>query len=515
MATNKKTKAAGKGARKRSTAKRKPTERHVEIPPEPREKVRRSKSDSAKSTRKHKAKKQDEHAAKVRAAEAAELVAGLRERGIKRAKIGGFDLDGVLRGKYVSLEKLESALAKGFGFCDVIFGWDVGDMLYDNAKVTGWHSGYPDAHAVLDPSTLRDIPWESSVVALLADFRRADGSDHPACGRSLLRRVVARAHDMGFTPRFSAEFEFFLFKEDPQSLVDKHYQDLLPIDPGMFGYSWLRTGQDSELMRDLLDSTDAFGIGLEGLHTETGPGVYEAAIAHDTALAAADKAALFKTTVKEVARRHGLTATFMAKWTAALPGCSGHLHQSLWKGDESAFYDPARPRTMSATMEQYVAGQMRLMQDFTALYSPTINSYKRYVPGLWAPLVPSWGIENRTCAIRIIGLGSSTAQRVEYRQTAADMNPYVAMAACLGAGLYGIENELEPPAPAEGDPGTDGELLPNTLRAATDRLADSDGARHVLGEEFVDHYVRTRDWECREYEKAVTDWELKRYFEII
>jgi glutamine synthetase len=206
----------------------------------------------------------------------------LERQGITRAKIGGFDLDGVLRGKYVSLDKLESALAGGFGFCDVIFGWDVSDVLYDVPTVTGWHTGYPDAHAVLDPATLRSVPWEPGVVAMLADFRDGQGEPHPACPRSLLKRVLARAGGHGLEPKFGAEYEFFLFKETRDSLHQKGFRGLVPLDPGMFGYSWVRSGQDSELMRDLMVGLAAFDIELEGLHTETGPGVYEAAIRYET-----------------------------------------------------------------------------------------------------------------------------------------------------------------------------------------------------------------------------------------
>jgi glutamine synthetase len=450
------------------------------------------------------------------AAPSPDLIEELIARGMKRAKIGGFDLDGVLRGKYVSIEKLRSAMAGGFGFCDVIFGWDVNDELYDNANLTGWHTGYPDVHARLDPETARAIPWEPGVVAMLCDFQDADGNAHPACPRSLLKRMIARAERAGFTAKFSAEFEFFMFRETRDTLVAKDFRQLTPFDPGMFGYSWVRAGQDSELMREILDQMEAFGIDIEGLHTETGPGVYEVAIRYDDVLRAADKAALFKTAMKQIAHRHGVSVTFMAKWNASLPGCSGHIHQSLWRDGKNVFYDARASRSMSRLMQQYIAGQMALMQDLTALYSPTINSYKRYVPGVWAPLVASWGEENRTCAIRLIDLGKEKGQRIEYRQTAADMNPYVCMAACLGAGLYGIEKQLELPPETQGDPGTDGPLrIPRTLREATERLAKSKPARAVLGAEFVDHYVRTRDWEARAYEKAVTDWELKRYFEII
>jgi glutamine synthetase len=284
----------------------------------------------------------------------------------------------------------------------------------------------------------------------------------------------------------------------------------------MFGYSWVRSGQDAALMNEVLEGMRAFGIDIEGLHTETGPGVYEVAIRYDDALRAADQAALFKVAMKQIAHRHGLSVTFMAKWNASLPGASGHLHQSLWRDGKNAFFDSRASRGMSRVMRSYIAGQLLLMRELTALHSPTVNSYKRYVPGVWAPLVPSWGVENRNSAVRVIGVDDEKAIRIEYRQTAADMNPYIAMATCLAAGLYGVEKELELPKETIGDPGDGGpERLPRTLAEATDLLAKSRAAKQILGSAFVEHYVATRRWETRAYERAVTDWELQRYFETV
>lgn len=444
---------------------------------------------------------------------AEKLISELSARGVTRAKIGGFDIDGVLRGKYVSLDKLKSALGGGFGFCDVIFGWDIGDVVYGDLK----DSGFPDTLAVLDPATIRDIPWEPGVVAMLADFRDDKGGPHPACPRSLLRTMIERAKSMGFAAKFACEFEYFCFKETPDSLHQKRFAGLTPLSPGMFGYSWVREAQNKDFMADIFSKMKAFDIDIEGLHTETGPGVYEVAIRYDEVMRAADKAALFKVAMKQVAHEHGLSVTFMAKHNADLPGSSGHIHQSLWRGGESAFADTASADGLSETARHYIGGQCALMPELTALISPTINSYKRYVPGVWAPLTATWGIENRTTALRIIGAGTP-ACRVEYRQAAADINPYTAMATNLAAGLWGIENHIEPPAPVSGDAGEgDGsrKKIPRTLKEATALLKQSETARKILGDGFVDHYVRTREWEVRQYEKAVTDWELKRYFEAI
>ena len=444
------------------------------------------------------------------------------ERGIQHAKVGGFDVDGILRGKLISLEKLFSALDKGFGFCDVIFGWDINDVLYDNCGVTGWQTGYPDTLARIDPTSFRILPSQPDTACFLADFHGADGKPHPACPRNLLKGVIARANASGYRPRFSAEFEFWVFRESPESVRHKGYRDLTPISPGMFGYSWLREDQHAAFLHDVLDTMRGFDIPIEGLHTETGPGVYEVALRYDEALAAADHAALFKTTMKQIAHRHDLMLTFMAKWNAALPGSSGHIHQSLWDstGQTNLFHDADGKghAGLSSLALRYLAGQVQLMPELTALLSPTVNTYKRYVPGVWAPLTASWGVENRTCALRAITGPSPSATRIEHRQPAADINPYVAMATCLGAGLYGIDHGLTAPPPIVGDAtaAVQPELaLPRTLAEATQRLRESEAAREALGEAFVDHYVRTREWEARQYDRAVSDWELARYFEAI
>jgi len=448
-----------------------------------------------------------------------ELRREFEKRGIRKVKVGGFDVDGLLRGKYVSLEKFWSALAKGFGFCDVIFGWDVCDRLYDNAKVTGWQTGYPDALARIDASTFRVLPDAPDTAHFLVDFYTQDGEPHPACPRNLLKRLDEQAQHAGFKAKFSAEFEFWVFQETPHSLHDKDFRGLEPLSPGMFGYSWVREGQHQMLIDDILDTCEAYRIDIEGLHTETGPGVWEAALRYDDVVAAADMAALFKTTLKQICARHDLSVTFMAKWNADLPGSSGHIHQSLWDADGKInLFASAGSEELSETGLHYLGGLVTLAPELTAFYSPFINSYKRYVPGVWAPLNASWGIENRTCGARIILGPSDHATRIEFRQTAADINPYVAMAACLGSGLRGIAEKIKPPPAISGDATSQSDpalALPLTLEAAVERLRGSEAAGNVLGEDFVDHFTRTREWECREYRKAVSDWELRRYFEAV
>ena len=433
------------------------------------------------------------------------------------AKVGLFDIDGVFRGKYMGPEKLATALAKGFGFCDVVLGWDSSDRLIDNLAFTGWHTAYPDAEARLLPETLRHIPFEEEMPLILGEFT---GAAEAVCPRGLLRRVLKRAADMGYTVRAAAEFEFFVFEETPNSVRDKGYRGLRPITPGNFGYSMLRSGVHSDFYRELWTVCEAMRIELESLHTETGPGVIEAAIRVDQALEAADKAALFKTFVKILCQRRGWMATFMAKWSPDWPGQSGHLHVSLAdaQSDKSAFYDSKAPHNMSDRMRWFVGGQQALMPELLAMIAPTVNSYTRLVPGFWAPTSATWGFENRTCALRVIG-GSEKSQRVEYRLAAADINPYIALAAAIGSGLWGIANRIEPSEPVTGNayeaPTDSSRALPGTLAEAAQRLRGSDAARDLFGSEFVDHYATTREWEEREAGKAVTDWQLSRYFEII
>ncbi|HEV2747492.1 MAG TPA: hypothetical protein VGW34_09375 [Allosphingosinicella sp.] len=441
----------------------------------------------------------------------------VRERSPACAKVGLFDMDGIFRGKYMAADKLASALAKGFGFCDVVLGWDSSDQLYDNVSFTGWHTAYPDAEARLLPESLRTIPFEGGMPLILAEF---SGRAEAVCPRGILRRVLRRAAAMGADVKAAAEFEFFVFEETPQSVRAKGYRGLNPITPGNFGYSMLRSGVHADFYQELWALCDEMRMELEGLHTETGPGVIEGAIAVDDALEAADKAALFKTIVKILCQRRGWMATFMAKWSRDWPGQSGHLHMSMLdtKTGVPLFHDPEGPDSMSEQMRWFVGGQQALMPELLAMVAPTVNAYTRLIPGYWAPTAASWGIENRTCALRVIG-GSAKSQRVEYRIGAADINPYLALAAAIGSGLWGIEQRIEPDAPIAGNAYehevSPERALPSTLWEAAQRLKASAAARELFGAEFVDHYAATREWEEREARKAVTDWQLARYFEII
>ena len=438
------------------------------------------------------------------------------DHGMEHVKIGVFDVDGILRGKYLSRDKFLSALEKGFGVCDVVLGWDSNDQLCDNLKFTGWHTAYPDAAVRVLPATRREIPYEPKTALFLAEFA---GPAEAICPRGTLRRVLERAGKLGYAVSAAAEFEFFMFAETPESVREKGYRNLKTMTPGAFGYSVLRNSVHSDLYQEFLDLGQTMRFPIEGLHTETGPGVLEAALTYCEALEAADRAALFKTFAKVLAQRHGLMATFMAKWSNRYAGQSGHLHVSLRKSDGgSAFHDAGKPHDMSDTMRWFVGGQQALMPELLAMIACTVNSYSRLIPGFWAPTSATWGVENRTTALRVIR-GGPSSQRVEYRIAAADINPYIALAAAIGSGLWGIEHRIEPDAAIEGNSydrdHAPERRLPATLEEAARRLLASTAARSLFGDAFVEHYAATRQWEEREFRKAITDWELARYFEII
>jgi len=442
----------------------------------------------------------------------------LKQNNQHHIKFAFADIDGVLRGKVIHQKKFEAGLEQGYGFCDVVFGWDINDQGYDNTNVTGWHTGYPDKPAHIDLSTFRTIPWQDNIPFFLADFS-GEGNEGVPCPRTLLKNIAQQCHDMGFHPEFAQEFEWFNFSETAKSLQEKEFTKIEPLTPGMFGYSILRPSQQSGFYFDLINLLEQFGIPLEGLHTETGPGVYEAAIIHDHVVAAADKAALLKNAIKEIASKHGIMASFMAKWSENLPGCSGHVHQSLWSADKATnlFYDEADEQNMSQLMKHYIAGQLYCLPHITPMYAPTVNSYKRLVEGAWAPTTLTWGVENRTTALRVIN-SSPQYTRVETRIPGADTNPYLALAAALASGLYGIKNKLPLKVPAvQGNGYTDksnGSIASNLLDAAN-TMKSSAVARELFGNSFTRHFTNTRLWEWRQFNKHVTDWELKRYFEII
>jgi len=447
------------------------------------------------------------------------LIEELKSKGEQKIKIAFADIDGILRGKMVHIDKFIDIVENSIGFCNVIFGWDSNDVCYDNVKLTGWHTGYPDAKGSIDLTTFRRVPWEGNIPFFLGDFSSDGSKGLPSCSRTLLAKIAAECTELGYVPLFAEEFEWFNFQETPESLFQKDYKNPQPLTPGMFGYSILRSSLENEYFNDLFNKLNAFDIPIEGMHTETGPGVYEAAIKYDTVLEAGDKATLFKTAVKEIAYKHNLIASFMAKWNKDLPGCGGHIHQSLWdkERNRNLFWDDSDKKKMSALLKSYIAGQLYCLPHILPMYAPTVNSYKRLSGGAWAPSTLTWGVENRTTALRVINSGMKYA-RLETRVAGADANPYLVMAAALASGLYGIRKNLNLEVTETIGNGYTNELsvaLPLDLEKATLAMKKSELARELFGTEFVEHYTATREWEWRQFTNQVTDWEIRRYFEII
>lgn len=443
--------------------------------------------------------------------DAGQILAEVKNSSNPKVKVAITDIDGVLRGKYLHKDKFVSSVDGGFGFCNVIFGWDMNDLAIDGLDFTGWQTGYPDAEAKLDLQTYRKVPWDNDVSFFLGDF------DLDICPRNLLKKIKASSVDQGYRAFFGQEFEWFNFRETTEDLNVREFRNPKHLTPGMFGYSLLRMSKNTGFFNEMYDMLDKFRVPIEGLHTETGPGVIEAAILFDDVLESADRAVLFKSAVREIGHRHGIMPTFMAKISPALPGCSGHIHQSLWDDKNNLFYDEKGRNKMSALMESYIAGLLHCMPHVLPLYAPTINSYKRLVEGAWAPTTLTWGVDNRTTCIRALPL-SKKSTRIELRVVGSDANPYLAHAAALASGLYGIRNNLKlTTAMTVGNGYRDlkNGVLPRNLWDATQIMKSSDLAKELLGENFVKHFAHTREHEWAQYQKAVTDWEYKRYFEIV
>ncbi|KAF4979920.1 hypothetical protein FZEAL_3962 [Fusarium zealandicum] len=457
-------------------------------------------------------------------------------------KLAGVDVDGILRGKLVSKKKFLSIASAGFGFCSVIFGWDMHDRTYmRELKISNAQNGYHDLLAIPDLSSFRRIPWEDNVPLFLVDFLDPD-TQKPicACPRGLVKSQLEKLKSHGYGAMAGAEYEFYQFKTpDPSTsspaayLLENPPHQLPSLTEGMFGYSLTRPVHNQEYYYDVFNTCAQFSCNIEGWHTESGPGVFEAALEFGEMAQMADRAALFKYVVKSVSTKYGITPCFMAKPKQGLPGNSGHMHVSLV--DDSGKNLFARDTIeenpkwkdiagLSDLGRHFLAGLLVGLPDIMPLLAPTINSYKRLVENFWAPVTVSWGLEHRAASIRLITppVSKPSATRFEVRVPGADTNPHFVLAAILGCGWRGVEKKLEIPTPplAMGqDVGGDadrGERLAKSLKEATERfMAKGSIARDVFGDDFVEHFGGTREHEVRLYDEAVTDWEMKRYIETV
>ncbi|KAK7536364.1 uncharacterized protein J3D65DRAFT_628329 [Phyllosticta citribraziliensis] len=463
-------------------------------------------------------------------------------------KVGGVDIDGMLRGKLMAKSKFLSVAEKGFGFCSVVFGWDMHDQTYfKELKVSNAENGYRDIIAIPDLSSFRRIPWENDVPFFLVSFVDPDTNETlNTCPRSLLSRTVDKLKAQGMGAMAGAEFEFYQFRaptshdgpeanssSTAQFLKDKPVHQLPSLTEGMFGYSLTRPVHNQEWYYSVFDTCSKFRCGIEGWHTESGPGVFEAALEFGEIKEMADRAALFKLTVKSIGSKFGITPCFMAKPRAGLPGNSGHMHVSLvdsagknllWRGEEDLNAPWPDVRYLSDIGRHFLAGLIDGLPDVMPIFAPTINSYKRLVENYWAPVTVSWGLEHRAASIRVITppTASPKATRFEVRVPGADTNSHLVLATILALGWRGVEKKMEiklPPLGKGQDVGgaaDKGERLAKSLKDGTaTMMRPGSVAREALGDEFVEHFGGTREHEIKLWDEAVTDWEVKRYIETV
>jgi glutamine synthetase len=452
----------------------------------------------------------------------------IEEGKVEYIKVGTPDIEGVYRGKRVASRFFLDSLADGFAQCDVLFGWDIAENVLPNLTFSNWARGFADIVMKPDLTTFAPVPWEENVASCICDLWTEHGEPVTISPRYILNTLIERARSLGYEPMAASELEFRFFRESQVSLRKKDFgPNLTPLNPGMNCYVISQASADDQILGRIARMMRDHGVEIEGYNREHGPGMYEMNIRYANALAAADRTMLFKTGVKEICYQMGMSATFMAKWNDQEDGSSGHSHLSLWDRnlEHNLFWDDEAEGYMSATMRQFLAGVRNKLPEFMALYAPLINSYKRYIEGTWAPLNTTWGMDNRTCSVRVINNGRRSI-RIENRVPGADANFYLVFSAMLASGLYGIENKLELPAHLDGnayEPATiakaleTGQIraLARNLAEATHLFKHSEVAREYLGADFVEHFATTREWEVREYEKAVTNWDRRRYFELV
>ena len=441
----------------------------------------------------------------------------VEERGAENVTIALSDMHGLLRGKYISRDKLFSVLENGWGMPPLVLALDFEDVIMAAPVISDGSDGYADTMTRALPETCREIPWESPRrnLLLLAEYA---GETEAICPRGIYRRIARKAADMGFQPYHALEYEFTMFEETALSAHEKDYRGLTLATPLKTYEVIQRQAVWSEFYNQLFDCFATMDVALESAHEEMGPGFMEASLAPQAGVRAGDNAILFKTYTKALAQRLGRLVTFMARWSNDADGQSGHVHISLQDmAGRPVFRDDNAPDGMSDTMRHFLGGMQKLMPELLIMLGPNVNSFKRFVPDIFSPIAATWGYENRTCALRVIR-GAAKSQRIECRTPGADANPYLALACLLGAGLHGIEQAIEPTAPMRGNVYAQevpqGQRFPESFRAGIERFRASAAARDLFGARFVETYAATRDFQEREFRAKVTDMELRRFFEL-
>ncbi|HWQ00877.1 MAG TPA: glutamine synthetase family protein [Gaiellaceae bacterium] len=430
------------------------------------------------------------------------------ERGEIDTVVAAFtDMQGRLLGKREHAEFfLEESAEHGVEGCNYLLALDMEMDPQAGYAMASWEQGYGDFVLTPDLGTLRRIPWLEGTALVLCDVGWGDGSPVVASPRQVLRTQVERARALGYEPMMGSELEFYLLKESYEEAHAKHYRDLTPSVPYILDYHILATTFDEPLIRHIRNSMAGAGIKIESSKGEAWPGQQEINLRYSDALAMADNHTIYKNGAKEIAHQNGCSITFMAKPDHGWIGSSCHIHSSLWREGVNVFTGE------SEIFQGYLAGWIACLRELALFLAPTINSYKRFTAGSWAPTTLAWGHDNRTCGFRIVGHGPS--QRIETRIPGGDVNPYLAFAALIAAGLYGIEQELELPPALEGNAyESDAERFPHALREAVDALEHGTMARAALGDEVVGHYLNYGRVEQRLFDEAVTCWERERLFE--
>jgi glutamine synthetase len=437
-----------------------------------------------------------------------ELKSEVESGSIDTVVVAFTDMQGRLMGKRLHGEFfLEGDIAKhGVEGCNYLLALDMEMDPTPGYGIASWERGYGDFGLMPDMATLRRIPWLEATALVLCDVVWHDGSPVNPSPRQVLKRQVERAAGLGYTAKFGSELEFYLLKESYEEAHTKHYRDLTPSVPYILDYHILATTYDEPLMRQIRNGMQGAGIRVETSKGEAWPGQQEINFRFDDAVTMADNHTIYKNGAKEIAHLNGQSITFMAKPDHTWIGNSCHIHSSLWRDDESAFAGE------SDVFKQYLAGQIASLKELAIFLAPTINSYKRFAAGSWAPTTLAWGHDNRTCGFRIVGHGAGL--RAETRIPGGDANPYLAFAALLAAGLDGVERGLELPPPLEGNAyESDAERFPHSLREAIAALEDGTMARAALGDDVVDHYLNYARTEQRLFDEAVTCYERERMFE--
>ncbi len=426
------------------------------------------------------------------------------------------DMQGRLIGKRFQAEYFIDSAHEETHCCNYLLANDIDMEPVPGYAAASWMQGYGDFVLKPDLSTMRRVPWLEGTALVLCDVLDHHHHDLPHSPRAILKKQVARLSERGYVGMFASELEFYLFDESYRAIHERNYQQPRTAGHYIEDYHILQTTREEPVMRAIRKHLQAAGVPVENSKGEWGPGQEEINVRYCDALAMADRHAIIKHACKEIAMLQGKSITFMAKWRNDLAGSSSHIHNSLWdaSGKKPLFFDPGAPFGMSALMRSWVAGQLKYATDITCFLAPYINSYKRFQVGTFAPTRAVWSRDNRTAGFRLCA-EASKGIRIECRIGGADLNPYLAFAALIAAGLAGIDENLGLDAPFEGDAYYGAKLpeVPKTLREATAALRASGMLRSALGDAVIDHYAHTADWEQQEYDRRVTDWELQRGFE--